>query len=382
MLILNGYSEERSTYCQKTSFLRIYGWILSPTVDKIVFVNNDEELFDLKINIKKEDIWISYKKVGNSVCGWEYEGKIPITLNLDTLYLYFYKNEKIIFKQKIEVFYNPDKENYLSTFKYIDTKDMFFSPNDILKEFEKISQDVRIYDFIEDDYFEWFNKVDYLSYPKYCKEFKVGKILHCKALQHYLSIKLLDIQKDDVYLDIASSNSVCPDIIEKFYTKNIFRQDLLYKDGVHNNLIGSNAEDIPLLDKTVDKITLHCSFEHFENNSDINFLKEAHRILKEKGKIVITPFYMNEKEHILTSPSIWESKYSIGNLPKFTKNYPLVVDENIKQRQEKVFSVDTLVSEIIKPFEKYFMFEIIHLEEIKSESLSLYPQFTLLCSKI
>lgn len=29
MLILSGFSEERTFYCRKTSYLKVYGWVIS-----------------------------------------------------------------------------------------------------------------------------------------------------------------------------------------------------------------------------------------------------------------------------------------------------------------------------------------------------------------
>jgi len=40
----------------------------------------------------------------------------------------------------------------------------------------------------------------------------------------------------------------------------------------------------------------------FEENDDINLLKEAARVLKTGGKMVIVPLYLNEVHHILRDP--------------------------------------------------------------------------------
>lgn len=220
------------------------------------------------------------------------------------------------------------------------------------------------------------------NFPKYCSEFNNDSLLHTKAMQHYISIKLLELSALDIYVDIASSNSICPDIIKSHYTNKIYRQDIRYKKGIHDEYIGSNAEDIPLLDNSINKMALHCSFEHFENNSDINFIEEAYRILSTGSKLVITPLYMSETAHILTSPSVWETKYGLNGFPKFTNNYKIVLNERIKQRQEKVFSPQTLLDEIITPFQEMFQFEIFYLEDLKNDKLSFYPRFTLVATKL
>ncbi|PLY06374.1 MAG: hypothetical protein C0625_09555 [Arcobacter sp.] len=382
MLILNGFSKERSRYCRKTSFLRIYGWILSPSIDRIVLLNGNNELLEVEVNIVREDIWQAYNKIGSPICAWKYEGKLEKDLDIDDVYLEFYKDKKLLFKQKIELFYNPEKEELLDSLIYKDLDDIKSDMKKIYKEFENNFENIKIYNFNEESYLEWFNNVNYTQYPNYCKEFEEGEILHSKAMQHYLSIELLKIKKSDVYLDIASSNSVCPDIINEFYSKNVYKQDIQYKEGIHGNKIGSNAESMPLDNNSIDKMALHCSFEHFENNSDINFLNEAYRVLSSNGKVVITPFYMSESKHILTSPSIWENKYMMQDLPKFTRGYPIVINEEIKQRQEKIYSVKAFLEEIVEPFKDKFFIEVYHIANVNCIDLGLYPKFTLVCTKI
>ena len=52
----------------------------------------------------------------------------------------------------------------------------------------------------------------------------------------------------------------------------------------------------------MDAVTLHCSVEHFEGNSDMMFYKEMERQLKPGGKIVILPFYMAYEYTIHVDP--------------------------------------------------------------------------------
>ena len=383
MLILSGFSESRSTYCKTSSYLRLYGWILTPKVSKIVLYSKNEKISEISIDINREDIWLAYNKIGRPLCGWSYESEI-INLDIDTLFLHFYdENEKLFLSQKIDVVFNQEKENHLASLIILDAQKISSNPVSI---YNKLKDDLQnrshIYKLNEENYFEWFHRVNYTAnYPQYCQEFGGETILHTKALQHYLSILLLDIQNSDTYIDIASSHSVCPDIIRKFHTTNIYRQDIQYKIGVHGELIGSNAENIPLLDNSIDKMALHCSFEHFENNADINFIKEAHRILKPNGKFVITPLYLSETAHILTSPSIWENKYGLQGFPKFTQNHPIIIKEDIKQRQEKIFSPESLRNEILEPYETFFKFEIYYIQEVKNKMLQNYPKFTLVGTK-
>lgn len=384
MVVISGFSEERSCYCETSSYLRLYGWVLGTDISTVLIYSEDKLICNIQINILREDIWITYNKVGSPICGWKYESYIDTTINTKDLWIYYCTDAKkeVLFTQKIKVYENPEKENYLKSFKIIAEDKVIFNETSIYSKLYNICKDnMNDYIFDEEEYMQWYNKVNYaINYPDYCNEFS-GNNLHTKALQHFISIKLLKFDSDDIYLDVASSQSVCPDIVRRYYTKNIYRQDIRYKIGVNGEFIGSNAESIPLNDSSIDKISLHCSLEHFENNSDINFIKEAHRILKKGGKLVITPLYLNDTAHILTSPSIWEKKYQLKDLPVFTHDYPLVLREEILQRQEKVFSPETLANEILYPFQDLFHFEIIYIKGVHHKELINYPKFTLLATK-
>ncbi len=382
MLLLSGFSEERSAYCKISSYLRLYGWILSPHANKVRIFSNNTFLLEIPITLRREEIWTAYNKIGTPFCGWAYEGTIK-DIDPLSLFAHFYNDDTLIFQQKLHIQFDNEKEEYLTQFSILNYEKISSNVTNIYHQLlDAMGDSVTLLNFQEEAYLKWFHQVNYCkNYPKYCQEFSGNKILHTKALQHYIAIQLLDIKKDDIYMDIASSNSVCPDIIKHYYSKNIYRQDIRYEQGLHKNRIGSNAEDIPMPDDSINKMALHCSFEHFENNSDINFIQEAYRLLKMNGKLVITPLYLSETAHILTSPSIWENKYGLNGFPKFTKDYPIVIKEEISQRQEKVFSVDSLIREIIKPFEALFEFQIFHIDNIYNEALAFYPKFTLVATK-
>lgn len=380
MLILSGYSDERSSYYTKDSHLKLSGWILSPLVDLISIYDCKTCIGNAKVDVDHTNIWLDYNKIGNNVCGWYFEEKVKI-LTSDKLTLYYYKGTELLFTQDVKVNINNEKEIYLEKFEFIKTPSS--NPMKIKDELISLGIDVKNLNFDEKTYLDWFELIDYPNnFPEYCKEFNNDILLNTKALQHYISINLLEFSSSDVYIDIASSNSVCPDIIQKLHTQNIFRQDIRYHKGIHGNNIGSNAEDIPLLDNSINKMALHCSFEHFENNSDINFIEEAYRILSVGSKFIITPLYMSEVEHILTSPSIWETKYGLEGFPKFTNDYKIVLNERIQQRQEKIFSPRSLFKEIVIPFKEKFRFEIFYMNEVQKTELNFYPKFTLVATKL
>jgi len=55
------------------------------------------------------------------------------------------------------------------------------------------------------------------------------------------------------------------------------------------------------------KMALHCTFEHFEGDSDTRFVDEIARVLKSGGKVVIVPLYIHQCYTIWTDPSLFAS---------------------------------------------------------------------------
>lgn len=148
------------------------------------------------------------------------------------------------------------------------------------------------------DYIKGFN--EYLLYEEYNGDYKNynGATEQClleKAFEHYLGFKLLDLKSGMTGIDIGSCQSVIPMLGRRLYDVKYYEQDLTYPLGVNELRIGSSADNIPLPSGTVDFMTLHCTFEHFENNADKGFIKECSRLLKNGGKVVVLPLYMSEK---------------------------------------------------------------------------------------
>ena len=114
-----------------------------------------------------------------------------------------------------------------------------------------------------------------------------------KTLEHYVSTELLDFKPQHTFVDIAACTSPFAAIVkEKYGLQKIYQQDLVYPLGMHGNRIGGMAHQIDLPDESIDRVTLHCSLEHFEDNSDTLFFQAMQRKLKPGGKIIVLPFYI------------------------------------------------------------------------------------------
>jgi SAM-dependent methyltransferase len=149
-------------------------------------------------------------------------------------------------------------------------------------------------------YREYVNRAGYHElYPNYY----IGNFPE-KSLEHYIAADLLDLNPKDTYIDIASEHSPVPEIYSRVFGVNAYRQDLAYAPGLRGDTIGSNAADMPVPNGFATKLALHCSFEHFEGDSDVRFLKEAARVLRPQGAACIVPLYMAERYSVMTDPRI------------------------------------------------------------------------------
>ena len=176
---------------------------------------------------------------------------------------------------------------------------------EVLMELKENGFNVETYPIDVEDYKSFIDKAAYQTFPSY--RVAGGGGAHNfveKTLEHYLAAKLLEFGKDDVYIDVGSADSPAPEIYHKLYGATTFRQDIMFPRAVRGNIIGGDACDMPIEAGFATKIGLHCSFEHFEQNSDVKFIKEASRILRKGGKLCILPLYTFNKYAVQTNPAV------------------------------------------------------------------------------
>jgi SAM-dependent methyltransferase len=125
-----------------------------------------------------------------------------------------------------------------------------------------------------------------------------------KYLEHYVALTLLQLSDQEVYIDVASDTSPLPDIARELKAVRAYRQDYAYPSGMHGDQIGGDACALPLPDGFADAMTLTCSYEHFEGDRDMTFLREAERVLAPGGRLCILPLYLSSTYHIRTNPSL------------------------------------------------------------------------------
>jgi len=175
----------------------------------------------------------------------------------------------------------------------------------ILKELHKLNPKLTQEPYTVNlrDYNRWVSEARYppLLYRVVRKE---------KYLEHFVSYDLLKPEPHATIVDVASFRSYFPKILRAKGCRVIV-QDLVFPPGRNGDVLGGSASAMELPDGSVDAMTLHCSFEHFEGDSDIGFIRESARILRPGGRVVILPLYLHQEYLTQADPYYM----SIGDIP-------------------------------------------------------------------
>ena len=146
-----------------------------------------------------------------------------------------------------------------------------------------------------------FEKIQYERwvqnfFPDWQKRY--GHIYHKKIVELFVTYQILDLQENDEYMDAAGGINTYVDKIKckKKYLqgiiihsklKSILGDDIVYIQG--------DAATIDLPDGSLNKISCHHSFEHFQGSSDSGFIKESQRLMRPGGKCCIIPIFIADK---------------------------------------------------------------------------------------
>ena len=192
---------------------------------------------------------------------------------------------------------------------------------------------------------------EFVKQSYYDGEYKFygGTADHClleKALEHFVSFKLINPKSAMTGVDIVSCKSVAPPILRESYGCVCYEQDLEYPAGIQGNRIGSSADQIPLPDASVDFITLHCTYEHFEGQAHTGFVRECARLLKPFGQVVVIPLYLNPNYVNITGEVDVQKRTNIGFDTE--ASYHCVIPE-WQNRFGRHYSPEALMARVVTP---------------------------------
>lgn len=124
-----------------------------------------------------------------------------------------------------------------------------------------------------------------------------------KVLEHFMARDLLGLVAGETYVDVAAGDSPVAGIYRELDRVEAMRVDRRFRPGRHGDRWGADVRALPWADGSIDKMALHCSFEHFEGDADIGFVREADRLLAPGGRCCILPLYMNHRFAIQSDPA-------------------------------------------------------------------------------
>jgi hypothetical protein len=198
-----------------------------------------------------------------------------------------------------------------------------------------------------------------------------------KYLEHYLSWELLRGVHCRVLVDVASCRSFFPVVIRRQGIR-VIEHDLAYPPGLHGDRLGSDAAAMPLPDASVDAMTLHCSFEHFEGDTDVRFLQEAQRVVRPGGRVVIIPLYLHVRHQTLVDPAEWERT----RVP-IEDGADIVVIPGYGNRHGRIYDPSTFVYRIYDTAVRIGLRpRIVHIENACDVSPHCYLQFAFVLDKM
>jgi hypothetical protein len=242
----------------------------------------------------------------------------------------------------------------------------------LFESFNRLNVPVQDLHIDVQEYRDYFDRAGYATrYPNYYS-WNITE----KSLEHFIAQQLLELNPKDIYIDIASEGSPVPEIYHRLFGSTTYAQDLTYEPGVHGDKIGSDAASIPMPDHSVTKMALHCSFEHFEGNSDSGFIKEASRLLCVGGKIVIVPLYLSSNYAIVTDPIV-----SYKNSVPFERDAVVMTVQGWGNRHGRFYDAAHLVSRVLT-VAKNMKFDLMRVANLKDVNEYVYARFALVGTKI
>jgi SAM-dependent methyltransferase len=117
-----------------------------------------------------------------------------------------------------------------------------------------------------------------------------------KLLELHASWRILQTKEEDTYLDLAGGMytyvgriNAHRRLLNDRYVSPLLKTAMR---GSGVEFIESPAERMPLSDMSVDKISCHHSFEHFQGDADSQAIREIQRVLRPGGKACIVPLFV------------------------------------------------------------------------------------------
>jgi len=228
--------------------------------------------------------------------------------------------------------------------------------SDLVKRFEKLKITVKKIEIDIKDFEKWSKEYfEIMNFYKSSEDVRIEK-----TLEHYLTMKYLPLNPEDIYIDVAALESPFADIVRKHLKNKTYKQDLVYEAGIHGNKIGGDAGRMPVSANFADVMTLHCAYECFQGDSDIRFIKEASRVMRDGGRLGIVPLYIDNVYFVKTGPKYDKRKVKVEKEARWVWRD----DKWDKEPFSRHYSPESFKARIIDNIDG-LDFEILHFSNLK-----------------
>lgn len=243
----------------------------------------------------------------------------------------------------------------------------------ILRELQQLAPDVSIAHYAADParFEAWVARA---RYPFWLYPLPSSRAE--KYLEHQISVDLLAPPTGGTLIDVACGGSYFGVIMQRRGFRTI-DQDLAFPAGLHGEQLGGDAAQMALPDAIADGMTLHCSFEHFERDSDSRFVRECARVLRPGGRTVIIPLYLSNRHFIVTDPY----HYTRDAIPFDDGAHPVML-VGYSNRHGRHYDVRAFVGRVIQPAREVGLQPTLTLiENTAAISPACYVRFVLTLQK-
>lgn len=223
------------------------------------------------------------------------------------------------------------------------------------------------------DFYNYLELADYSLYKYYYAGGTTHNFLE-KVLEHYICMKLINLKKNDDYIDVANGDSPVPFIYEKLSGCNSYLQDMYFKS-TRGRYISGDAGKMDIPDGFADALGLHCSFDHFEGSADSNFILEAQRILKPGGRLCIVPLYMYSEFANQLDPTVIPCSFKVDEGAK------IFLAKGFKNRFGRFYDMETFKERVLNNCNKLNL-KIFHITNARDFYKNAYVDFAALFERI
>jgi hypothetical protein len=154
---------------------------------------------------------------------------------------------------------------------------------------------------------------------------KSGGVWHEKLLEHWISWECLELQNyqaNDIYVDVAAAGSPWVKALREKHSIQAYAVDLgsIGEEYIHLPYYRvENATKMSFADDSIRGMSLHCAYEMFTADDDINLIDEIARVLRKGGKAIILPLYMHTHYCAYASPNFFGKGYADAKSKEYVR---------------------------------------------------------------